>query len=307
MKLYLAALIANDMLKGGKLHSLCSENEQWNLNHIPHVLESYHYMKSQNHQKKWKFSEKQVFLDSGAFSAFNIGVKVDLKAYVKFCHQYAPLIVNDECLCASVLDAVGDARKTYENQKAMEAEGITPLPCFHYGEPIEYLKHYIENYSYITLGGMVPISTKQLYVWLDDIWSNYLTDSHGAPRLKVHGFGITTLGIIQRYPWHSVDSSSWVQVGNMGNIVMFHNNKLYTLAISDNSKQLKETGKHYLNLQEEYRQIIDNQCKEFGLVKEDLFTKYTTRRIFNCCTYRKIESSVAKYYKKEIQSIFDFI
>ncbi len=36
------------------------------------------------------------------------------------------------------------------------------------------------------------------------------------PRVRTHGFAMTSLLLITRYPWWSVDSSSWVKLGAYG-------------------------------------------------------------------------------------------
>jgi hypothetical protein len=43
--------------------------------------------------------------------------------------------------------------------------------------------------------------------FLDDLFERGL---RRRPDLKVHGFGVTTWSLMQRYPWDSVDSSAWV-------------------------------------------------------------------------------------------------
>ena len=126
-----------------------------------------------------------MFLDSGAFSAFTLGKVIDLPAYVDYCKRNADIIEF-----ASVLDGIGDPLLTFKNQKAMEKLGVTPLPCFHYGEDERYLEYYIKNYDYITIGGMVPIATPQLFHWLDRIWAKYLVDGARRAKIKVHGFGL---------------------------------------------------------------------------------------------------------------------
>jgi hypothetical protein len=182
-----------------------------------------------------------VFLDSGAFSAFSLGVSVDLPAYCKYIQENVDIIRHEDGICmASVLDGIGDPLQTYRNQLEMEERGVRPLPCFHYGEDERYLEYYIANYEYITLGGLVPISKPQQKMWLDRIWNDYLVDSKGHARIKVHGFGLTTSEIMLRYPWHSVDSSSWVQIGAHGNIFM--DGKTY--AVSSESPNMKVANQH---------------------------------------------------------------
>src|SRR5690606_10804597 len=128
--------------------------------------------------KVWPLVDKmrtdgvKVFLDSGAFSAYTQGVTIDIGQYCEYIQRNADIIEF-----ASVLDAIGDHVGTYHNQMEMERRGVRPLPCFHYGEPTEVLDYYVENYEYITIGGMVPISTPQLRIWLDRLWDEHLTNA----------------------------------------------------------------------------------------------------------------------------------
>ncbi len=143
-----------------------------------------------------------LFVDSGAFGKNS--AKVTISDYIDFIHankQKIDLYAN--------LDVIGMARATKKNQRIMEKEGLSPLPVFHYGSEEKYLKWYLaQGYDYISLGGMVPISPKQLIFWLDRIWEECLTNKDGSPKVKVHGFGLQIPSLIKRYPWHSVDAST---------------------------------------------------------------------------------------------------
>ena len=138
-----------------------------------------------------------LFLDSGAFSAFTQGVEIDIYEYCSFIKKNKKYIET-----YAVLDVIGSAEKTWENQRIMEKAGLSPLPCFHFGEDIKWLKKYVKKYDYMALGGMVPISSKDLKVWLDDLYSNHLCDKDGMPKIKVHGFGMTSLSLMLRFPWY---------------------------------------------------------------------------------------------------------
>jgi len=48
----------------------------------------------------------------------------------------------------------------------------------------------------------------------------YVVDSKGKVKVKFHGFGMTSLHLIWRYPWFSIDSTTWVLVGAMGGVMM---------------------------------------------------------------------------------------
>lgn len=164
---------------------------------------------------KNKKNKVNLFLDSGAFSAYTQGIEIDIYSYIDFIKKNKKYIET-----YANLDAIGDPAKTLKNQRIMEKAGLRPLPCFHYGEPVKYLHTYLKEYDYIALGGMVPISTKNLKPWLDDLFSNHLCDQKGNPKAKIHGFGMTALSLMLRYPWYSVDSTSWVVAGRMGGILI---------------------------------------------------------------------------------------
>ena len=209
-----------------------------------------------------------LFLDSGAFSAWNQNIEIDLDEYIAFVKEHEDIIG-----VYANLDSIGDPQKTWQNQRAMERAGLNPLPCFHYGEPIEYLERYLDRYDYVALGGMVPISTKDLSVWLDSLFSEYLTDEDGMPSVKVHGFGLTSLPLMLRYPWYSVDSTSWVLTSRMGSIYVpcrrggkWIYEQSWKVAVSSRSPAKKEAGQHLCSFSHLERKIILQYVEEKGFV-----------------------------------------
>jgi len=185
------------MPKGGRIYNLLEDREREMRYQNPWYLESYHYIKGAAAVEKMRAEGVQIFLDSGAYSAYTQGVQIDIYEYCDYIHKNADFIAM-----ASVLDAIGDPDGTWQNQWRMEQLGVNPLPCYHYNEPTAVLDHYVKNYDYITIGGMVPISTQQLTLWLDRIWNEHLINGDGTPKVKVHGFGLTSLPLMLRYPWH---------------------------------------------------------------------------------------------------------
>lgn len=144
--------------------------------------------------------EKQLylFLDSGAYSAKSKGVEIDIYKYIEFIKEYK----SDITVYAN-LDVIGDAEATLKNQKIMESEGLTPLPCFHRGEDWKYLDYYVANYDYIALGGVAQRKDKNHYTaWLNRCWDIICDTPDGMPKVRVHGFGITSLDVMMKYPWY---------------------------------------------------------------------------------------------------------
>lgn len=277
MKIYLAALLYNDFRKGSRLWNQLDDTEKKAVEEVQHVLDSYHYIGNERMVNRIRETGRKIFLDSGAFSAFSQGVQINLLQYCNYVKKNADLFE-----AVSVLDAIGDADQTYRNQVAMEQNGIRALPCYHYGEQEEVLLYYASHYDYITIGGMVPISTPQLIIWLDRIWGKYLTNSDGTPKLKVHGFGLTSVPLMARYPWYSVDSSSWVQLGGMGNIFI---PQFGTIAVSEFAPQLKQAGKHIDNLPEEQKAVVLDVISELGFDIDRLRKLHLSRKCFNIITY----------------------
>lgn len=289
MKLYLAGIYTSNFHKEGQLYARLTDREKAARDGVRYYLESYHYIHKQAYVDRIRADGVKVFLDSGAFSAFTKGIEVDIREYCDYIKRNMDIIENvDGALCASVLDGIGDPLKTWQNQMAMEQMGVRPLPCFHYGEDERYLEWYIKNYDYITLGGMVPISTQQLFHWLDRIWDKYLTDGSGRPRLKVHGFGLTTQALMERYPWYSVDSSSWVQIAANGNILV---PGLGTISVSQNSPSAKQYNRHLNTIPDLQREGLVKRITEQGFDIERLQTEYVSRWAYNCWAFTYINEN----------------
>jgi hypothetical protein len=119
------------------------------------------------------------------------------------------------------LDVINNAELTYENQKFMEKQGLEPCPVWHLGSDESWLQKYIaEGYDYICMGGMVPNSKAVLRPALDSLWRRTLTDDAGMPKVKIHGFAMTSFDLMYRYPWYSVDSKSWIDIATFGGILV---------------------------------------------------------------------------------------
>jgi len=300
MHIYMAALYSNTYRHGSRYAKL-NDREKYVVDHLPHILESYHYIHKDSYVQTIREKEDRIFLDSGAFSAFTLGVDIDLPGYCNYIQTNADIIkVEDGIVLASVLDGIGDPQETYENQLAMEALGVRPLPCFHAGEDERYLEWYVKNYDYITLGGMVGASTKQLMIWLDRMWDKYLTDGSGNPRLKVHGFGITSIPIMDQYPWWSCDSSSWIQSAAFGSVITPDHG---ALSVSAKSPSRHDAGQHVSTLTSMENQKVCNMFHAQGFDYDRLSTVYESRAAYNLWSFTQINTVMNASEQPTFQSI----
>ncbi len=309
MHVYLAAVYTNSYLKGQRLYEDFNDFERNLVDSIVqphHILESWHYVGKQKFVDEMRANQARIFLDSGAFSAHTLGVELKVSEYCDYIKRNQDILrVEDGIVMASVLDGIGDPLQTWRNQYEMELRGVRPLPCFHAGEDERYLEHYVANYPYITLGGMVGSSTKQLQLWLDRVWDKYLVDGSGRAKVKVHGFGITSVPLMERYPWYSCDSSSWIQSTSFGVIVT---PKYGPLSISEKSPSRHDAGQHITTLSAIEQDHVLRYLEEQGFTLERLATVYQSRAAYNLWSYTVIETMVnaskSETFRCHLQELF---
>ena len=293
MHVYLAAVYTNSYMHGQRLYEDFNDHERNLVDTVVkphHILESWHYVGKQKFVDEMRANAARIFLDSGAFSAHTLGVELKVSDYCDYIKRNTDIIrVEDGVTMASVLDGIGDPLQTWRNQYEMELRGVKPLPCFHAGEDERYLEHYVANYPYITLGGMVGSSTKQLGIWLDRIWDQYLVDGSGRAKVKVHGFGITSVPLMERYPWYSCDSSSWIQSTSFGTVVT---PKYGPISVSEKSPSRHDAGQHITTLSAIEQDHVLRYLEEQGFTLERLATVYQSRAAYNLWSYTVIETMI---------------
>jgi hypothetical protein len=148
----------------------------------------------------------KVFLDSGAFSSYKRGLSIDLEEYERFIVEH----LSDIEVYAA-LDVIGNPEATRRNVELMESHGLRPMPTFHFGSPDSELERLLDKYDYIALGGVAILGSRKrlLQAWLDKCFSSVIR----RKGKKVHGFGIMARWAWERYPFYSVDGSSWCVPG----------------------------------------------------------------------------------------------
>ena len=143
--------------------------------------------------------------------------------YLEYRDKYVRYIKKHEheTTVYTNLDIVNHPEYTWENQKWFEAQGLHPLPVWHFGSDPKWLAKYIDaGYDYIGIGGMVPNPYKVLKPSLDAVFTQYICDKDGYPKVKIHGFAATSIPLMCRYPWYSVDSSTWIKTAAFGQIIV---------------------------------------------------------------------------------------
>lgn len=213
-----------------------------------------------------------LFLDSGAYSAWSQGIEIDIYKYIDFIKehkQYIDVYAN--------LDVIGNEQATWKNQKIMEGAGLEPLPVFHVEDNIKYLHKCVNEYDHFCLGGMAKgFTTSQRMVFLDMCFGIICDTSDRMPKSKIHGFGMTSLKLMFRYPWYSVDSTSWVLTSRMGSIYVpkykngqfIYNEDCWKICLSSRSPGKEDAGKHFdtlpNNVQDKIKEYLFDRGYKIG-------------------------------------------
>jgi hypothetical protein len=273
---------------------------------FPHILESFHYLKKGAGVKvlnAYKSDGKRIFLDSGAFSAFTLGASISINEYANFILKHSGMLEVAANLDDLSKNREQAAKNTWRNQQELERlTGRNILPVFHCHEPEKYLVNLLDRYEYIALGGMVPESNRWLLGWLDRLFSNYLCDAQGRARIKVHGFGLTSTLLMFRYPFYSIDSTTWVNGGKFG-MIFIPDEDTYSFTrvfISRNSPYQKEWGKHFDSLPPVIRKKVVRVVEDLGSSIEHLKDDYLARNLFNVRVMNKMSGLPAPIFNKHV-------
>lgn len=271
------------------------------------ILETFYYItpRAQREvaghiQRPWR-----TFLDSGGFSAFTQGKSVDLSAYIKYCLDH----FNSWDVIAA-LDVIGDSDASWMNFRLMQKEGIDAIPTFHYGEPWAALDRMVDECNYIAIGGVAQLGGgSALSEWLDAVWANHLIDQDGLPLVDVHGFAITGKTGMLRYPWASVDSSSWLQMAGRGVCALDLPGPEDSVvdckvAFSERSPSQEEYGKHFDTLAPAQQKAVITYLEELGYVIEDIRRSYRWRQHVNIGYYKRMETRGATRFVREQPGLF---
>lgn len=278
--LYNAGIYTSSFDKLGRVYARLTPEEQKLRDTCEYFLESYHYIQKESAVKKIRRDGVKVFLDSGAFTASTQGTSIDLGRFCDYIHKNQDIIAMTAALdVIDFNDPKAAAKGGFHNLLAMEKRGVKAMPTYHFGEPEEALQHYVANYDYVLLGGLVGASAKALMTWLDRVFERYLINGDGTLKTRIHLFGVTSLPLMLRYNATSVDSSTWVQWAAMGMILLPHSGR--QLNISSQSPFRKQAGQHLDSIKPAEREACEREIIECGADPQRLRDLYYARWAFN--------------------------
>jgi len=236
------------------------------------------------------YCKGNLFIDSGAFSAHTRGAEVDVDAYIEFLN----LIDSQIHICAQVDKIPGVFREPKTPQQLNEApelswdnylymrERLTSpdklLPIFHQGEDYKWLINILETKfdgKHIPYIGISPANdqvVKEKEKFIDKCFKIIKKSSN--PNVQTHAFGMTSLHILERYPFTSADSTSWIMNGANGSIMT----KYGSVTVSSSRLHAPD---HIRKMPKDAQQEIQKYVESHGYSMERLADDYKQRVIFN--------------------------
>jgi hypothetical protein len=155
-----------------------------------------------------KYSDHtRLLVDSGAFTAWKAGKKIELDDYCRFLES-----LPVKPWRYFTLDVIGDAAGTMKNYEEMLRRGFSPIPIFTRGEDPFVIEEYYKTSDVVGIGGLV--GTKGNKGFVKGIMSK-------VGERKVHWLGFTNISFIGHFRPFSCDSSSCTTAKRFGQIPIY--------------------------------------------------------------------------------------
>lgn len=249
----------------------------------------------------------KLFIDSGAFTAHTKGKEVDVDAYIDFMNE-----IDDQVYIFAQVDKIpgvwGQPKTpeqlaeapilSWENYKYMVVRVNSPkklLPIFHQGEDFRYLQQMLDytypedvkdkscvgqHIDYIGISCNKEVSSTEWIEWFSKVFK-MIRDS-ANPHVKTHAFGMTSLKILEQFPFTSADSTSWVRSASFGNIMVGYKT-VYT-----SNRNLHDPG-HINNQPLAIRKSVAEICKKYNFDLNEIINddKPYPRAMFNLCSLKE--------------------
>lgn len=123
-----------------------------------------------------------VLIDSGAFSAHRLGIRIRLTNYIDACKYY---LASPQVWGCIQLDVIGNAEGTYRNLHAMVKAGVNPMPVLTVDAPYDRLREFQQiNNRICVAGALGTFEGKEEW-----IQNRYRQAHAAAPTAQLHGLG----------------------------------------------------------------------------------------------------------------------
>lgn len=198
-------------------------------------LDSFYYCKNTPWQEENIKKYKRYILDSGAFTFImsKSKKKVDINVFTEQYIEYINANQIDLFFEMDVDKVFGYDKVKQLRKRIEQGTGKPTIPVFHMNRGLDDFISVCKDYDYISLG----IAGKD-FSWGD--WESFMPFVMKAKEFntKVHGLGITGMKVLEKVPFHSVDSSSWTAGNRYKSIFQFDGKKVKTIKTDLSKKRI---------------------------------------------------------------------
>ena len=228
------------------------------------------------------YVSQDLIIDSGAFSVWNNNKSIDICEYIKFAriilNKYGYLFRSFHIVTLDVIPGEFGRSPSKEERKNAVFQGFKNLELmcqqfdndylihvFHMYEDFDIINEILKAVDYI---GISPSNYAELNLrrkWFDQVFHKL------SPGVKTHGFGMTSIPLMNQFPWYSVDSTSAKITAGYGKIMT-------PFGIQHVSSR---DGKSILNEKEYISKGILDYIEEMGANPDMLKSDSDSRHLFN--------------------------
>lgn len=230
-------------------------------------------------------------LDSGAYSAWRSGKKVNLWAYIEFIkkwHEFFTHIV--------ALDVIDNPVLSEVNHRIMQEElkeyDLKIMPVFQSGEPWATLDYMVEQgYKYIGISPNNNWVEAQKREWLAQVFSRWDFEKLG---IWTHGFGYQSPSGIALFPFTSCDAASWRIAAAFGRVI---NLEVPPLRYSDRSAYTRD---HVDVVTGGDSDFVKEICEIIGMEIDEMRNSHEAISIFNVEALNQLSQRTKNYDAVEV-------
>lgn len=247
-------------------------------------------------------TEGKLLVDSGAHSAHTKGIELDLEEYIGFANEHMDditLYVQVDKIPGVYLmpktakDFLEAPALSWENYLYMRERSKDPdklVPVFHQGEDFKWLENLcnftFSDGSHIPYIGLSPrgdVSLKAKYDFSAECFG--VIEQSKNPHVKTHAFGATSLEMLERLPYTSADSTTWVLVSAYGQVWM--PGSIFgesfgvgiKLGVSEENKSHPTATQTYWEQSAEIKKKLDDYFESIGTNIEKLSVSHSERAL----------------------------
>ena len=153
------------------------------------------------------------------------------------------------------------------------------LPIFHQGEDFKWLRNMLEYRHpdgkpiwYIGISPANDVNVSEKVKWLETVYKIIAESSN--PNVHTHAFGMTSLNVLEQYPFTSADSTSWILSASNGSIIIDGK----TVTVSD--RRLHDNN-NVMNKSVAVYEDIKKRVADLGFDLDELSVDSDKRLLFN--------------------------